>query len=258
MVEACDQCKQLKERNTASELLVQRTTPLRCRLWRMTKKKLQLHIRWEPVHTGDVGILSLMSSQTWEHVWKHSIDGGGELSRWAIGRKTSSVQRYRVCKERTHRVNKLFASSGQAWSIFQELIPFCRSRLILGYSYELQSAVPALRALDLQQLKALFVIVWIDATCVTCSPWSGVCLSVCLNIINTMVIIGIIIVITGASTTITTSGEETTVDIFPEQTEARGLWSRMRWVRLLEDSFGAGSKCGSGHARFGESDGHLV
>ena len=56
----------------------------------------------------------LTSLRIWEHIWKHSIDGGREFNRWAIGKedgfqaKTSSLQR-----EIKHRVNTPFASSGQ-------------------------------------------------------------------------------------------------------------------------------------------------
>ena len=49
---------------------------LLCHMWRVTKKTLQLHMRW--LRGGTLVtwvILVLMSSQTWEHVWKHSIDG---------------------------------------------------------------------------------------------------------------------------------------------------------------------------------------
>ena len=69
---------------------------LLCHMWKVTKKKLQLHIRWVRGHTGDVG--------------KSIADALAD----ADGRKTSSKRSCRVYREKKHRVNKPFASSGQA------------------------------------------------------------------------------------------------------------------------------------------------
>ena len=74
---------------------------LLCRVWRVTKKKLQLHMRWVRGHTSDLGnsiadeLADLGTRLEAQHRWMVEAS-----SRWAIGRKTSSAQRYRVYKEK--------------------------------------------------------------------------------------------------------------------------------------------------------------
>ena len=87
---------------------------LLCHMWRVTKKKLQLHVRWVRGHTCDVGNSvadaladtgPLLEAQ---HRWWKRVQPMGEWEEDVFQATVSNLQRGK------HRVNKPFASSGQA------------------------------------------------------------------------------------------------------------------------------------------------
>ena len=84
--------------------------------------------------TGDTMVMEqtplLTNVRTWEHVWKHNIDGGSDFNQWAIGMNTASKLRYRVYKkrktpcERAHRIQwSIVESFPRNDSTLQEQIP---------------------------------------------------------------------------------------------------------------------------------------
>ena len=104
-----------------------------CHLWIVTKKKLQLHIRWVRGHTGDVGnsiaheLADLGTRLEAQYRWWKRVQRMGEWEEDVLKAKMMSLQSVDVVhapalcglsldyKEKKHHVNKLFASSGQAW-----------------------------------------------------------------------------------------------------------------------------------------------
>ena len=81
----------------------------------VTKKKSQLHIRWEQGHSGDVGnsiadeLADLRTRLEAQHRWWKRAQRMGDWEEDVFCTKISSPKREK------HRVNTLTASDGQAW-----------------------------------------------------------------------------------------------------------------------------------------------
>ena len=59
-------------------------------MWKVTKQRLRLHIRWVRGHSGGVGRALQTAWQTRAHAGSFSIDGGDDAHRVVNGTKRDS------------------------------------------------------------------------------------------------------------------------------------------------------------------------